>query len=133
MVASMQLGNDAMLADVAAAINEWMKAAKSYGVPVGKSHSNSPPGTGLGGRVARRAAAFAGPRSHELLGHLSSLLLPCTGCRDAATQLTQHCCPRTLRTLAPEHSWQIPPEGTMAHILPMISAQRQYHSPSFSD
>ena len=47
VVASMQLGNDAMLADVAAAINEWMKAAKSYGVPVGKSHSNSPPGTVL--------------------------------------------------------------------------------------
>jgi hypothetical protein len=43
----MQLGNDAMLADVAAAINEWIKAAKSYGVPVGKSHSNSPPGTVL--------------------------------------------------------------------------------------
>ena len=43
----MQLGNDAMLADVAATINEWMKAAKSYGVPVGRSHSNSPPGTVL--------------------------------------------------------------------------------------
>ena len=47
VVASMQLGNDAMLADVAATINEWMKAAKSYGVPVGRSHSNSPPGTVL--------------------------------------------------------------------------------------
>ena len=43
VVASMQLGGDAMLADVAATINEWMKAAKSYGVPVGKSHP--PPGT----------------------------------------------------------------------------------------
>ena len=47
VVANMQLGNDAMLADVAATINEWMKASKSYGVPVGKSYSNSPPGTVL--------------------------------------------------------------------------------------
>lgn len=42
VAAHMHHSNDKRLDDVAATINEWMNAAKSYGVPIGKSNSNLP-------------------------------------------------------------------------------------------